>query len=78
MAYETAVSGAHSIHEGQTVLFYDYMSAIEESEKRVQKVVRSTESLSLGRIGAQAKEEFLAEQEGQMFDDNIDNELDDE
>lgn len=56
VVYETALTRAHSIEDGQTVLLFDYPSDFEESKVRVQKVMSFIESLSLGRIGNKVKE----------------------
>lgn len=53
-------------------MFYDYLSIFEASEEKAQKITRFLDSLTLGRIGAKAKEEFYVEQDNQMLDDNND------
>lgn len=63
MAYNTTISGTHSIQESKTVLLYNYESTFEDSDNRVQKMTRFFESLHLGRIGSKAHEEFLWEQD---------------
>lgn len=59
MAYNMAVSGAHSILEGKTILFYDYVSAFEDSDLRIQKMTRFLDSLNLGTVGTKAQQEFI-------------------
>lgn len=61
VAYETANSGVHSIFEGKTEILYDYISVFEDSDTRVNKVLQLLESLSLGRIGSEAKINFFEE-----------------
>lgn len=59
VTYETANSGVHSIIEGKTEILYDYISAFEDLDTRINKVLQFLESLSLGRIGSEAKTNFF-------------------
>lgn len=58
IAINKATSGAHSVLGGKTILLFDYLSAFENSDERIQKVTRF---LELGRIGSQ-KDFFLEDQ----------------
>lgn len=81
VAYNTAAFGTHSVHEGRMILLYDYLSAFEDSDERIFKATGFLESLNLGRIGSNAKEEFFSELEGHLpntQDEGIDNELEEE
>lgn len=57
--HNKAACGAHATHEGKTILLFDYISAFEDSQERIQKAVRFLKSLQLGTIGARAQDEFF-------------------
>lgn len=44
-AYQKAISGAHSVQEGKTDLLFDYLSAFEDSNERIQKTKTPPEPL---------------------------------
>lgn len=76
-ASNDSLSRAHSVYEGTTVLFYDYLSTFESTKEKVRKVFQFLNSLNLGRIGSQARQEFLDEQD-ELMDDRSDNNIDEE
>jgi hypothetical protein len=63
---------SHSIYEGKTILFLDTLS-FQPSEPKVNKVRDFLQSLSIGRIGTMAQEEFFEDEELEMAQNDEDN-----
>lgn len=59
IAYTTAVSRVHLVQEGRTILLFDYHSAVENLDERIQRITTFLNSLQLGKIGAAAQDDFF-------------------
>lgn len=77
-ATEDTINEAHSVYEGKTILFFDYTSVFESYKEKSKKVSWFLETLNLGGIGTQARNEFMEEQDTMIMDDQNDTHHDDE